>query len=213
MNKIIFLFTFLFLVASCAEMNYKHAVKRSLVSYHTSGKKEKSIDSDSKREMLERTVSETSIAEISVDETMNQPLEIETPSVPEKSTEPEIVLEDQSTIQLAVKTRVFENDEDSTKAVSPEKITQALKAEDLGIKSRNLGIVGFILQFTFLFSFVGLVLSIIGLSKGIKSLRADYNTPKGVTNAKIGVVFSSITVGFYVLIISLFLILLISFLF
>jgi hypothetical protein len=211
MNKIVILFFGLFIAASCSELKYKHAVKRTLVSYHTSNKSEKEIENDSKLNAKQVPVAETSIAQNTSDETAVQPLELDENTTLVNHTSSELTTENQPISVLAVKTKVFENEEDSTKSVSPQKIKEALDAENLGVKSRNLGIAGFIFQFTFIFGFVGLILSIIGLMKGIKSLRADYNTPKGVTNAKIGVVFSSITLGFYALILLLLVIFILAF--
>lgn len=202
MKKIFTLLLMISILVSCSDWKYSNGVKRQKRNYT-------SLNAENLPQNELLAEKEVQIAENNADiPSENQDVEAKEPII--HSTSPS--LESTENQNILVKTKLIENVDDSIKPVDQIMVNEAFDAEEKGKKSRNFGIAGLILQVTYIFGVVGLVLSIIGLIKGIQSLRADYNTPKGVKMARTGVILSSITIGIYFLSIIALLLLIIAFL-
>lgn len=187
MKNLYTLLALLVVLASCSEWKYTRGITLKQPEYHAS--KAKATDA---RE--ERTIA-------SVKDEPESAQEPESPKEPEEAVtdgENATSTESQDAEEITILVR---NEDDSLQTVSPEMVRMAFDAEEQGRKSRNLGIAGLALTLTYIFAFIGLILSIIGLIKGINSLRSRYNTPKGLRMARAGIITSSIIVGLYVLLI------------
>ena len=173
------------ILVSCSDWKYSNGVKRQKRTY---------VYSNPKNTTESEISTENEKAVSVIDEeitTKNQKLESVESAV---ESQPETTENNENQIIL-VNTKKLENDEDSLKPVNQSVVDEALEAEKKGKYSQNFGIAGLVLTITFIFGFVGLVLSIIGLTNGIKSLKAKYNTPEGLKMARTGVILSSIVVG------------------
>lgn len=173
------------ILVSCSDWKYSNGVKRQKRTY---------VYSNPKNTTESEISTENEKAVSVIDEeitTKNQKLESVESAV---ESQPETTENNENQIIL-VNTKKLENEEDSLKPVNQSVVDEALEAEKKGKYSQNFGIAGLVLTITFIFGFVGLVLSIIGLTNGIKSLKAKYNTPEGLKMARTGVILSSIVVG------------------
>lgn len=203
MKKIFTLILLVSILVSCSDWKYSNGVKRQKRTYvYSNPKSTTESEISAENEKAVSVIDE----EITPKNQKLQSLESEIESQPEttENNEAQIIL---------VKTKKLENDEDSIKPVSQSAIKEAFDAEQKGKSSQNFGIAGLILTFTFIFGFIGLVLSIIGLINGVKSLKAKYNTPEGLKMARTGVILSSIVIGLYaiaVLILITFIVLLLT---
>ena len=185
MKKVFTLILLVSILVSCSDWKYSNGVKRQKRTYVYSNPK-------STTESEISTENEKAVSVIDEEITRkNQKLESVESAV---ESQPEATENNENQIIL-VNTKKLENDEDSLKPVNQSVVDEALEAEKKGKYSQNFGIAGLILTITFIFGFVGLVLSIIGLTNGIKSLKAKYNTPEGLKMARTGVILSSIVVG------------------
>ena len=185
MKKVFTLILLVSILVSCSDWKYSNGVKRQKRTY---------VYSNPKNTTESEISTENEKAVSVIDEeitTKNQKLESVESAV---ESQPETTENNDNQIIL-VNTKKLENDEDSLKPVNQSVVDEALEAEKKGKYSQNFGIAGLILTITFIFGFVGLVLSIIGLTNGIKSLKAKYNTPEGLKMARTGVILSSIVVG------------------
>lgn len=203
MKNIFTLLLMISILVSCSDWKYSNGVKRQQKTYSylnqkTTSQNEIVAENNLKKSTtVDEFVPENQNGETIDLNTIKQNLSIEN-------------VEDKSII---VKTKKLEQEEDSIKPEVNQAIaSEAMDSEEKGRKSRNFGIAGLILQITYIFGVVGLVLSIIGLIKGIQSLRADYNTPKGVKMARTGVILSSINIGIYLLSIIAIVLIIIAFL-
>ena len=157
------------ILVSCSDWKYSNGVKRQKRTY---------VYSNPKNTTESEISTENEKAVSVIDEeitTKNQKLESVESAV---ESQPETTENNENQIIL-VNTKKLENEEDSLKPVNQSVVDEALEAEKKGKYSQNFGIAGLVLTITFIFGFVGLVLSIIGLTNGIKSLKAKYNTPEG----------------------------------
>lgn len=203
MKNIFTLLLMISILVSCSDWKYSNGVKRQQRTYSYLNQKALSeneivaANNDKKSTTVDESMPENQTSETIELNTAKQNLSIE-------PVEEKIIL---------VKTKKLEQEEDSIKPeVNQAMAYEAMESEEKGRKSRNFGIAGLILQITYIFGVVGLVLSIIGLIKGIQSLRADYNTPKGVKMARTGVILSSINIGIYLLSIIAIVLIIIAFL-
>ena len=190
MKKIFTLILMVSILVSCSDWKYSNGVKRQKRTYVYSNPRNTNESEFSAEN--EKTVSV-------IDEeitTKNQKLESVESAV---ESQPETIENNEAQIIL-VNTKKLENDEDSIKPVSDAMVDEALYAEKVGEKSKNLGIAGLFLQIVPFLGIVGLILAAIGLGKGLQSLRADYNTSEGIDKARMGVIFSSIAIGLYILV-------------
>lgn len=185
MKKIFTLILMVSILVSCSDWKYSNGVKRQKRTYVYSNPK-----STTESEISTENEKAVSVIDEEIT-TKNQKLESVKSAV---ESQPETTENNENQIIL-VNTKKLENDEDSLKPVNQSVVDEALEAEKKGKYSQNFGIAGLILTITFIFGFVGLVLSIIGLTNGIKSLKAKYNTPEGLKMARTGVILSSIVVG------------------
>ncbi len=185
MKKIFAFIMMVSILVSCSDWKYSNGVKRQKRTY---------VYSNPKNTTESEISTENEKAVSVIDEeitTKNQKLESVESAV---ESQPETTENNENQIIL-VNTKKLENEEDSLKPVNQSVVDEALEAEKKGKYSQNFGIAGLVLTITFIFGFVGLVLSIIGLTNGIKSLKAKYNTPEGLKMARTGVILSSIVVG------------------
>ena len=185
MKKVFTLILLVSILVSCSDWKYSNGVKRQKRTYVYSNPK-----SITESEISTENEKAVSVIDEEIT-TKNQKLESVESAV---ESQPETTENNDNQIIL-VNTKKLENDEDSLKPVNQSVVDEALEAEKKGKYSQNFGIAGLILTITFIFGFVGLVLSIIGLTNGIKSLKAKYNTPEGLKMARTGVILSSIVVG------------------
>ncbi len=185
MKKVFTLILLVSILVSCSDWKYSNGVKRQKRTYVYSNPK-----STTESEISTENEKAVSVIDEEIT-TKNQKLESVESAV---ESQPEATENNENQIIL-VNTKKLENDEDSLKPVNQSVVDEALEAEKKGKYSQNFGIAGLILTITFIFGFVGLVLSIIGLTNGIKSLKAKYNTPEGLKMARTGVILSSIVVG------------------
>jgi TolA-binding protein len=185
MKKIFAFIVMVSILVSCSDWKYSNGVKRQKRTYVYSNPK-----STTESEISTENEKAVSVIDEEIT-TKNQKLESVESAV---ESQPEATENNENQIIL-VNTKKLENDEDSLKPVNQSVVDEALEAEKKGKYSQNFGIAGLILTITFIFGFVGLVLSIIGLTNGIKSLKAKYNTPEGLKMARTGVILSSIVVG------------------
>lgn len=185
MKKVFTLILLVSILVSCSDWKYSNGVKRQKRTYVYSNPK-----SITESEISTENEKAVSVIDEEIT-TKNQKLESVESAV---ESQPEATENNENQIIL-VNTKKLENDEDSLKPVNQSVVDEALEAEKKGKYSQNFGIAGLILTITFIFGFVGLVLSIIGLTNGIKSLKAKYNTPEGLKMARTGVILSSIVVG------------------
>ena len=185
MKKVFTLILLVSILVSCSDWKYSSGVKRQKRTYVYSNPK-----STTESEISTENEKAVSVIDEEIT-TKNQKLESVESAV---ESQPETTENNDNQIIL-VNTKKLENDEDSLKPVNQSVVDEALEAEKKGKYSQNFGIAGLILTITFIFGFVGLVLSIIGLTNGIKSLKANYNTPEGLRMARTGVILSSIVVG------------------
>jgi TolA-binding protein len=185
MKKVFTLILLVSILVSCSDWKYSNGVKRQKRTYVYSNPK-----STTESEISAENEKAVSVIDEEIT-TKNQKLESVESAV---ESQPEATENNENQIIL-VNTKKLENDEDSLKPVNQSVVDEALEAEKKGKYSQNFGIAGLILTITFIFGFVGLVLSIIGLTNGIKSLKAKYNTPEGLKMARTGVILSSIVVG------------------
>ncbi len=185
MKKVFTLILLVSILVSCSDWKYSNGVKRQKRTYVYSNPK-----STTESEISTENEKAVSVIDEEIT-TKNQKLESVESAV---ESQPETTENNDNQIIL-VNTKKLENDEDSLKPVNQSVVDEALEAEKKGKYSQNFGIAGLILTITFIFGFVGLVLSIIGLTNGIKSLKAKYNTPEGLKMARTGVILSSIVVG------------------
>ncbi len=185
MKKVFTLILLVSILVSCSDWKYSNGVKRQKRTYVYSNPK-----STTESEISTENEKAVSVIDEEIT-TKNQKLESVESAV---ESQPENTENNEAQIIL-VNTKKLENDEDSIKPVNQSVVDEALEAEKKGKYSQNFGIAGLILTITFIFGFVGLVLSIIGLTNGIKSLKAKYNTPEGLKMARTGVILSSIVVG------------------
>ena len=185
MKKVFTLILLVSILVSCSDWKYSNGVKRQKRTYVYSNPK-----SITESEISTENEKAVSVIDEEIT-TKNQKLESVESAV---ESQPENTENNEAQIIL-VNTKKLENDEDSIKPVNQSVVDEALEAEKKGKYSQNFGIAGLILTITFIFGFVGLVLSIIGLTNGIKSLKAKYNTPEGLKMARTGVILSSIVVG------------------
>ena len=185
MKKVFTLILLVSILVSCSDWKYSNGVKRQKRTYVYSNPK-----STTESEISTENEKAVSVIDEEIT-TKNQKLESVESAV---ESQPEATENNENQIIL-VNTKKLENDEDSLKPVNQSVVDEALEAEKKGNYSQNFGIAGLILTITFIFGFVGLVLSIIGLTNGIKSLKAKYNTPEGLKMARTGVILSSIVVG------------------
>ena len=185
MKKVFTLILLVSILVSCSDWKYSNGVKRQKRTYVYSNPK-----STTESEISTENEKAVSVIDEEIT-TKNQKLESVESAV---ESQPETTENNEAQIIL-VNTKKLENDEDSIKPVNQSVVDEALEAEKKGKYSQNFGIAGLILTITFIFGFVGLVLSIIGLTNGIKSLKAKYNTPEGLKMARTGVILSSIVVG------------------
>lgn len=175
------------ILVSCSDWKYSNGVKRQKRTYvYTQAKNINENETFTEKENTVSAIDEQIITQ-SEEVEANEP-KVEGHKGTAENNENQIIL---------VNTKKLEKDEDSLKPLNQSLVDEALEAEKKGKLSQNFGIAGLILTFTFIFGFVGLVLSIIGLTNGIKSLKAKYNTPEGLKMARTGVILSSVVIGLY----------------
>ena len=175
------------ILVSCSDWKYSNGVKRQKRTYvYTQAKNINENETFTENENTVSAIDEQIITQ-SEEVEANEP-KVEGHKGTAENNENQIIL---------VNTKKLEKDEDSLKPLNQSLVDEALEAEKKGKLSQNFGIAGLILTFTFIFGFVGLVLSIIGLTNGIKSLKAKYNTPEGLKMARTGVILSSVVIGLY----------------
>jgi hypothetical protein len=187
MKKIFTCIVLVSILVSCSDWKYSNGVKRQKRTYvYTQAKNINENETFTEKENTVSAIDEQIITQ-SEEVEANEP-KVEGHKGTAENNENQIIL---------VNTKKLEKDEDSLKPLNQSLVDEALEAEKKGKLSQNFGIAGLILTFTFIFGFVGLVLSIIGLTNGIKSLKAKYNTPEGLKMARTGVILSSVVIGLY----------------
>jgi len=187
MKKIFTCIVLVSILVSCSDWKYSNGVKRQKRTYvYTQAKNINENETFTENENTVSAIDEQIITQ-SEEVEANEP-KVEGHKGTAENNENQIIL---------VNTKKLEKDEDSLKPLNQSLVDEALEAEKKGKLSQNFGIAGLILTFTFIFGFVGLVLSIIGLTNGIKSLKAKYNTPEGLKMARTGVILSSVVIGLY----------------
>jgi hypothetical protein len=187
MKKIFTCIVLVSILVSCSDWKYSNGVKRQKRTYvYTQAKNINENETFTENENTVSAIDEQIITQ-SEEVEANEP-KVEGHKGTAENNENQIIL---------VNTKKLEKDEDSLKPLNQSLVDEALEAEKKGKLSQDFGIAGLILTFTFIFGFVGLVLSIIGLTNGIKSLKAKYNTPEGLKMARTGVILSSVVIGLY----------------